>query len=66
MNWHIGFEGMSIVMSFCIFFYILLYHCQRQKPENDRIHVHLFSVGLLDTLHTLTYNGMPGILEFHL
>lgn len=24
LNWHIGFEGMSIVMSFCIFLYPII------------------------------------------
>lgn len=61
LNWHIGFEGMSIVMSFCIFF-ISYYTIARDKNLRTIVFMcTFFSVGLLDTLHTLTYNGMPGI-----
>jgi len=61
LNLHIGLEGLSIVMSFCIFF-VSYYTFARDK--NLRAIVFMctfFSVGLLDTMHTLTYNGMPGI-----
>lgn len=60
LNWHIGLEGLSIVMSFCIFF-ISYYTIFRNKNLRTIIFMCTFLiVGLLDTFHTLTYNGMPG------
>ncbi len=60
LNWHIGLEGLSIVMSFCIFF-VSYYTIGRNKNLRTVLFTCTFlAVGLLDALHTLTYNGMPG------
>ncbi|NLC43497.1 MAG: hypothetical protein GX783_04365, partial [Clostridiales bacterium] len=63
LNWHIGLEGLSIVMSFCIFF-ISFYTMQRNKNLRTTIFLITFlAVGLLDSMHALTYKGMPGFLS---
>ena len=62
LNWHIGLEGLSIVMSFCIFF-ISFYTAERNKNLRTTVFLTTFlAVGLLDSMHTLTYKGMPGFL----
>jgi sigma-B regulation protein RsbU (phosphoserine phosphatase) len=62
LNWHIGLEGFSIIMSFCIFF-ISFYTVERSKNLRTIVFLTTFlSVGLLDTMHTLTYKGMPNFL----
>ncbi len=59
LSWHIGLEGLSIIMSFCIFL-ISYYSFERTKKLRTIIIACTFlSVGILDGLHTLTYNGMP-------
>ena len=63
LNWHIGLEGLSIVMSFCIFF-ISYYTMERNKNLRTTVFLTTFlAVGLLDSMHTLTYKGMPGFLS---
>jgi len=60
LHWHIGLEGLSIVMSFCIFL-ISYYTIVRSAYLRTIIFMCTFLiVGLLDAFHTLTYNGMPG------
>jgi sigma-B regulation protein RsbU (phosphoserine phosphatase) len=62
LNLHLGLEGLSILMSFCIFlvaFYTLV------SKKNTRTFVFMctfISIGILDYMHTLTYKGMPGFL----
>ena len=60
LNLHIGLEGLSIVMSFCIFF-ISYYTIAGVKNLRTIVFMCTFlSVGILDTMHTFTYDGMPG------
>ena len=62
LNWHIGLEGLSIVMSFCIFF-ISLYTMEKNQNLRTTAFLNTFlSVGLLDVMHTLNYKGMPDFL----
>ena len=62
LTWHIGLEFMSVIMSFCIFF-ITFYTFERSYRLRTIIIASTFlSVGLLDTLHTLSYSGMPVFL----
>lgn len=62
LNLHIGLEGLSIVMSFCIFF-ISYYITARARNLRTIVFMCTFlSVGVLDAMHTLSYDGMPGFL----
>jgi len=62
LTMHIGLELLSIVMSFCIFF-ISYYTFERSRDLRIIIFACTFlAVGLLDTFHTLAYNGMPEFL----
>ena len=61
LNWHIGLEGVSIIMSFCIFLVSFYTMVRSDNPRTVVFMCTFLSVGLLDGMHTLTYNGMPGL-----
>lgn len=59
---HIGLEVLSTIMSFCIFF-ISYYTFERSRHYRTIIFACTFlAVGLLDTFHALSYEGMPALL----
>lgn len=61
LAWHIGLEVLSTIMSFCIFF-ISYYTCERSRHLRTIIFACTFlAVGLLDTFHALSYDGMPAL-----
>lgn len=63
LYWHIALEGLSIVMSFCIFL-LSYYTVARTKNLRTILFMCTFLiVGLLDAIHTLTYDGMPGFFS---
>ena len=62
LTWHILFEFMSIIISFCVF--ILPYYAYRQSRRLRGIFIGsiFLTMALLDTFHTLSYEGMPYFL----
>jgi sigma-B regulation protein RsbU (phosphoserine phosphatase) len=62
LAWHVSLEVLSTIMSFCIFF-ISYYTFERSRHQRTIIFACTFlSVGLLDTFHALSYEGMPTLL----
>jgi len=56
---HTALEGLSIIMSFCIFF-VTYYSFERSKMLRTILFACTFlSVGILDFFHALSYDGMP-------
>ena len=62
LSWHIMFEFMSILVSFCVF--ILPYYAYRQNHSLSGIFIaNVFLImGIIDTFHTLSFKGMPYFL----
>lgn len=62
ISWHVFFEFISILISFCIF--ILPYYTYRQSRNLRSIFIaNIFLImAILDTFHTLSYKGMPYFL----
>lgn len=59
LSWHVIFEFISILVSLCVF--ILPYYAYRQNRRLRGIMIaNIFlTTGIIDTLHTLSYKGMP-------
>lgn len=62
LTWHILFEFISIVISFCVF--VLPYHAYKQNHNLRGLFIAnaFLIMAVIDTFHTLSYQGMPDFL----
>lgn len=62
LSWHIVFEFMSILISFCVFF-LSHYAYKQNRTLSGILLANIFLImGIIDIFHTLSFKGMPYFL----